>query len=107
MENVKAWAGIVAAVLSIASLIYTWITARSRQNETQIRKQEEKLVEHDRRIQSVESELDHLPNKDEITGLRLAISEVSGRLGRMEESNAGLVRGVRRIEDYLLKKDDK
>jgi len=103
MDDLKSWLGPVATLLAMANLIYTWITARSRVNEAKIDGHDTKLTEHDRRIQRVENELGHLPNKDEVAGLRLAIAEVSGRLGRMEQSNEGLVRAVRRIEDYLMK----
>lgn len=103
MEEVKAWSGIVATFLSIGGLIYTWITAQGRANEEKLDKHGTALVDHDRRIQDLEGELRHLPSKDDLTELKLALSQLDGRLGRIEESGQGTSRAVRRIEEYLHK----
>lgn len=103
MDELKSWAGLLATALSLVALVYSWITARSRTNSEELGRQGEKLTEHDRRIQSVEGELKHIPSKDDISDLRLAVSAMNGQLGRMEEGYSGVSRAVRRIEEYLLK----
>ncbi|OLF81261.1 hypothetical protein AWH62_00880 [Maricaulis sp. W15] len=103
MDEVKGWAGVLATLLSIGSIVYTWLTATGRANGAKLDEHGAALVDHDRRIQAVEAELKHLPTKEDVAEVKLAISELNGRLGRIEESGQGTSRAVRRIEEYLLK----
>ncbi|PYE86897.1 DUF2730 family protein [Phyllobacterium leguminum] len=103
MEELRTWSGPVASLLAIGGIIYTWLTASSKANEGKITDHEEKLIEHDRRIQSLESELKHLPSKDDFNGLLLAVEQVKSGLGRLEESHDGVKAAMRRIEEYLLR----
>ncbi|WP_024324301.1 DUF2730 family protein [Sinorhizobium medicae] len=102
-ETMRIWSGPIASALAVISIIYTWLTARSKANEGKINSHERKLTEHDRRIQALEGEVKHLPDKDEFNELRISIEQVKGGLGRLEESHSGVSRVVRRIEDYLMK----
>ncbi|WP_339745613.1 DUF2730 family protein [uncultured Maricaulis sp.] len=103
MDEVKGWAGVVATLLSIGSIVYTWLSATGQANKAKIRVHGEALIDHDRRIQAIEGELKHLPSKEDVAEVKLALSELGGRLGRIEESGQGTSRAVRRIEEYLLK----
>lgn len=103
MDTLRDWAGVVASILASIGLFYTWLTARSRNNATKISEHERKLIQHDRRIQSAESDIKHRPDHDDITELRRDIAGLSERLGRVETSTAALERVARRIEDYLMK----
>lgn len=97
------WSGPVASLLAVISIVYTWLTARSAANEGKITGHEKKLTEHDRRIQALEAEVQHLPRKDDVHGLQVALEQVKGSLGRLEESHIGVNRAVRRIEEFLMK----
>ncbi|MED5550051.1 MAG: DUF2730 family protein [Pseudomonadota bacterium] len=103
MDEIKGWSGLVATLLSIGGILYTWFTAQGRMNETRISAHADALVEHDRRIQTIEGELKHLPSKEDLSEVKLAIANLAGQFGRMEESGQGTSRAVRRIEEYLLK----
>ncbi|WP_186390375.1 DUF2730 family protein [Stappia sp. TSB10P1A] len=107
IDDIRNWSGPIASLLAIASLIYTWITARSKINEQRLGGHERKLTEHDRRVQKLESEVSHLPRKDDVHELRVALAEVKGSVGRVEESIAGTDRTVRRIEQFLLREPGK
>lgn len=102
IEDFNKWLGAIGAVLGISSMIYTWITARSRANGETIANHERKLIEHDRRIQKVENEVDHLPTKDDFNELALKLEKSNGLLGKIEVEYKGLHEAVRRIEKFLL-----
>lgn len=97
----KDWLSAIATVLAIGGLFYTWLTARSRTNGETIATHERKLTEHDRRIQKVENEVDHLPTKDDFSQLELKLEKTNGLLGKIEVEYKGLHDAVRRIEKYL------
>ncbi|ADZ70104.1 DUF2730 family protein [Polymorphum gilvum] len=102
MQEIKEWLGAVATALSIGAIVYTWLTARSRANSDTINSHERKLREHDRRLQKVENEVDHLPTKDDFNELSLKLERSNGLLGKIEAEYKGLHEAVRRIEKYLL-----
>ena len=70
-------------------------------------KAETKLVEYDRRIQALEGDFKHLPSKDDIHALVLAVEIIKGELGKMGATYDGVNRTVRRIEEYLLEERPK
>ncbi|UES58520.1 DUF2730 family protein [Roseibium aggregatum] len=102
LDDLQKWLGAVGALLGISSMIYTWITARSRINGETIEKHERKLIDHDRRIQKVENEVDHLPTKDDFNELALKLEQSNGLLGKIEVEYKGLHEAVRRIEKFLI-----
>ncbi len=65
---------------------------------------EKTSVNHDRRIQRVEDELKHLPDKDTVVELRLALTELKGTVNTLGETVGSVSRTVHRIDDYLRQK---
>ena len=103
MEFLKDWLGLAALVVSLGGSIYAWITSRSKVNAEHLKDVDAKLTDHASRIQTIENELRHLPAKDDVTELKLALAEIKGTIGRFDESLSGVSRTVRRMEDFLMK----
>jgi hypothetical protein len=82
----------ISTILGIANMIWTWMSKGGA-----------RAADHERRIQAIESELQHLPSKDDITNLRLQLTELNGRMGTFDAELASIARTTRRIEDHLLK----
>ncbi len=77
--------------LGIANTIWAWLSRGSA-----------KTADHERRIQSIEGEMKHLPSKEDVGALKLAVAEVNGKLNTAESELGSVARTVRRIEDHLL-----
>lgn len=116
---------------SIAGAIYTFFASRSKANDQrldEITKRldqvelgitaaghsaaalasiDKSLIDHDRRIQSMEGELKHLPDKDAVNELKLAISDLNGTVKAMDAQLGGLSRSVNNIDGYLRRDDAK
>jgi predicted nucleic acid-binding Zn-ribbon protein len=112
-------------VLPLAGAIYTFFASRSKANDDRLdalTKRLDKaeleltaaghnanalasinttLVDHDRRLMSVENELKHLPSAEHVNDLKLEISKLAGLVGRLEEQMASVSRTTHRIDDYL------
>ncbi|MBP1852699.1 DUF2730 family protein [Rhizobium halophytocola] len=69
-----------------------------------VEQHERTLVDHDRRIQTSENELKHMPNKDQVTDLKLALSDLRGNVGTLTETLGSVSRTVHRIDDWLREK---
>ncbi|WP_428527129.1 DUF2730 family protein [Roseibium sp.] len=101
IEDIKNWLAVFNTAGLIVLGVYGWLTARAKGNSEHLQKVDNKLIEHDRRIQSVESELKHMPDKDDVHDLKLALAELRGTVGRLDESLSGVSRTVRRVEEHL------
>lgn len=102
-EDIKSWLGAAALIISLLTSVYAWLTSGAKANTKRLDSIDNQLTEHDRRIQATESELKHLPDKDDVNDLKLAISELRGTVGRLDENMSGISRTVRRVEGYLTK----
>jgi phage shock protein A len=104
MQTLKDWGYVITALMTIGTFLYAWLTAGSKTNTTQLREVITSIDAMETRLTQIEAEMKHLPDEKALTELKLAISDMKGGLGRMEESMAGLARTTHRVEEYLLKK---
>lgn len=100
---VKEWLGVMALLISVGGFLYAWITSRSKTNSEQLDQLDVRVDELVSRMQAVEQELKHMPDRETIADLRISVEGVKARLSGMEQQATSTAAGVRRIEDYLLK----
>ncbi|NRF09362.1 DUF2730 family protein [Agrobacterium pusense] len=65
---------------------------------------EKKLIEHDRRIQSVESDMKYLPDRESQHRLELALEKVNGRLDTLNETLKPIKANGEALNDLLLER---
>ncbi|SIP88823.1 Protein of unknown function [Rhizobium sp. RU35A] len=73
----------------------------------QVDANEKKLVEHDRRIQAIEGELKHLPDRETAHKLELALANISGRLDTLDERLKPIAATSGRLQEFLLEQAQK
>lgn len=83
------------------------LAADIAKSETEIAGAVEKLVEHDRRIQSIESDLKHLPDRDMAHRLEIGMEKVSGRLDTLDERLKPIDNLSRRLQEFLIEQAGK
>lgn len=103
IADLKDWFGLIAVIISLGTVVYAFLTARSSVNSKRINSLDERVSGHGSRLQDLESEVKHLPNKDMVMDIKLAMEELNGKVGRLEVSLGGFSGTVRRIDDYLMK----
>ncbi|MBB5987417.1 DUF2730 family protein [Sphingobium lignivorans] len=91
-----------AVMLGIINTIAVWMQWGRRELTTKVEGIRETLDEQDGRIQAIESELKHLPSKQDVHDLKISVTEMSGKLGAFDTELGSVGRTVRRIEDHLL-----
>lgn len=102
--------GLVALAVSVLNLIAhirTMMSQGEKKLDERLAKVEAKLVEHDRRIQTVESEMKHLPDRDMAHRLELAVEKMSGRLDTMAETLKPLRATTERMNELLVEQAKK
>ncbi|MCZ7469042.1 DUF2730 domain-containing protein [Agrobacterium sp. O3.4] len=65
---------------------------------------EKKLIEHDRRIQSVESDMKYLPDRESQHRLELALEKVNGRLDTLNETLKPIKANGEAMNELLLER---
>lgn len=95
--QINTWLSIIALGLSIVSLIGQLIRRSGAKTEVH----EKKLIEHDRRIQTVEADMKHVPTKSEAQDLRIAVTRLQGQVEHLDHTMGTLAHTVRRIDDFL------
>ncbi len=99
------WLGALALFISLGTSIHAFFTSGAKQIGAQLKTAEKTLIEHDRRIQTIESDLKHLPDAQDVTEMKLAMSELRGAMNVQAEVMGSVARTVQRLEGYLLEKN--
>lgn len=102
MELMKDWAGFAAIALALLSSVHSWLTSRSQVNSEHLKRVDGNLKDHDRRIQKVESEIEHLPSKDSLHQLDLAMKDLQGDVKQMSANLESVTRTSHRVERFLM-----
>lgn len=96
LEEMKSWSSIALNLIALAGVIKLWINQGEKSLEKdvtsiteRISKAEAKLIEYDRRIQTVEGDMRHMPDRDTAHKLELALAQISGRLDSMDAQIEG------------------
>lgn len=113
-DALKEWFSLVAVIIAVGTSIWNIISSGSKKTagdlvEFQKKDAAEKkaLMEAVQalgaRTQALEIGMEHLPDAKAVYELRLALEQLSGKLGRMEENQLGMSRTVLQVQDFLMK----
>lgn len=114
LEHAKSWLAFMSLLISVGSAIWVFVTSGAKKTATELadykkaeaeekKKLMEAITELGKRTQALESDVKHLPTAKDVMEMNRAISDLSGKIGRMEESQNGMARTVNRVEDFLLR----
>lgn len=90
----KDWLGLIALLISIGTSVVLFVGSGAKKNSARIEELDADLTAHDRRIQKIESDLGHLPDRETIHKLELAIADLSGGLRAMEAQIEGQLKAM-------------
>lgn len=102
LSIVMPWIGAALSILALLSQIKTALSAGERKLDDRLKGAEDTIIHHDRRIQTVESEIKHLPDKDSVHRLQVDMTELKGHVATMAKSSEATERATRRVEEFLL-----
>lgn len=97
--------GLVALALSSLNLIAhvrTMMSQGEKKLEERMTKVEAKLIEHDRRVQTIENEMKHLPDRDSQHRMELQLSDMNGKFTALEERLKPIAAVSIRLQEFML-----
>lgn len=112
---VMPWVVGTNSIFTLGTTIYLLLTSGAKKtatdldaykkaNNEEIAKLLENLIEHERRIQSVEADIRYLPNAQQAHQLELAVERLNGRIGTLDEKLKPIDALARRLQEFLVRK---
>ena len=98
------WLAAANTALTLGVGFYAIMTRGSKDNADELKRLEQRLDKSERDIQSVQNDLKHLPDAQDVTDLKLAVTEMRGTVGIQAEVLSRVDRTVQRLDDYLREK---
>lgn len=102
-------------ILAVANAVYTWWIGRQKDHKAEIEGLRAALTEAERerreagtatelRIAKLENDMRHLPDKELVTDIRLALAKLEGTVGQFGEKLTGVAHIVGVIDESLRNK---
>lgn len=102
-SEVSQYLGLALAIIALLGHAKGYFSSGEKTLTNRVNKAEDKLVEHDRRVQAVENELRHLPDKDTVNKLQVDMTDLKGQITIIARSSEATERATRRVEEFLLR----
>lgn len=106
-SEISQYLGLALAIVALLGHAKGYFSSGEKTLTARMDQSEKKLVEHDRRIQAVESEMKHLPDRDMAHRLELAVEKMSGRLDTMAETLKPIRATTERMNELLVEQAKK
>lgn len=97
LEPLVPWLSVAALIISIGGSVTAFLTAGSKQNAS-------RLSALESRVQDLESELKHLPDRAMVHELQLTLKDIQIEMASIKAATEQSTRTSRRVEEYLLQK---
>ncbi|MBX3580817.1 MAG: DUF2730 family protein [Rhizobiaceae bacterium] len=94
------WVSFAALLISVGASLYTMLTSGAKANQT-------KLTDHDRRIQHLENELKHLPDRDQTHRLEIGLEKLTGQMAMFDERLKPIAAISTRLQEFLIEQGGK
>lgn len=89
MSLITACVALALTTLNLFLGIRSILSEGEKKLDQRLAKAEGKLIEHDRRIQAVENEIKHLPDRDTTHRIEMTMAQIMGRLDAQDATLAG------------------
>lgn len=105
--DMTPYVGLIISLITAAVLLKGIISSGEKRLEERVQKIETKLIGDDRRIQALENDMKHLPDRDMAHRLELGMEKVSGRLDTLDERLKPIDNLSRRLQEFLIEQAGK
>ena len=80
LTAVAAVVGLLLGFINLFTAVRTMLSAGEKKLDERVTKAETKLIDHDRRVQAIESDMKHLPDRETTHRIEMTMSEIMRRL---------------------------
>lgn len=99
---VTAFVALALSTLNLLAAIRNLMSEGEKKMDERLKKAESTLITHDRRIQTVEDGMQHLPTRESQHSIELALRDINGRFAALDEKLKPIAAITERMHDLLL-----
>lgn len=103
---------LASLAIAVGSVIFSWLTSGSKKAQADLDEHKAEMAERhatmdtaldglDRRVQSLESDFKHLPDKEMVHNLQLTMKDLQLEIGSVKSTSEQAARTAQRVEDFL------
>lgn len=96
------WFGLVAVVISVGGTLYAFLSSPSKKNAEAVDDLKGNVTKIEKRLQTVEDEMKHLPDRDSQHRVELALAQMNGRFEALDERLKPIASTSQRLSEFLL-----
>lgn len=115
LDVVKEWSSLAATLISLGTMVYVFLTASAKKTATDLDRYKksngEKLdglltvtASHASRLQALEQELEHLPNKAMVHDVQLTLKDIQIEMASLKALTEQATRTSQRVEGWLVER---
>lgn len=98
----NGWLSLILSVIAVAGVLKGVISSGAKENAADIAKLKTGQLELTTRLQGVEKDINHLPDKDAVQRLQLGIERLDGHLNTMSAQLKPVAAISERLQEVLL-----
>lgn len=105
--EMSQYLGLALAVIALLGHAKGYFSSGEKTLTARVEKAEAKLVEYDRRIQTIEGEMKHLPDREAQHRMELQLAEMNGKFAALEERLRPIAQVSIRLQEFMLEQANK
>lgn len=106
-DTAAEWLTLILSALALGGVVRAALNSTATENAAKIVVLQKDQTEMQRRLQTVENELRHLPDKDVTHRLEMAIADLRNSVVKLEATGEQTARTAARVENFLLERGQK
>lgn len=107
LTPVIPWVSGLISIITLLTLLKNILSSGEKELDVRLKAAETKLIEHDRRIQTIEGEMKHLPDRDAQHRMELQLAEMNGKFAALEERLRPIAQVSIRLQEFMLEQANK
>lgn len=104
LATIMQWVTAALAVIALLGHAKSFFGSGSKENAEAIKTLKRAVEDHERRVQSIEDEMKHLPDRDTAHRLELSMTTLNGRLDTLDERLKPIDAISQRLQEFLLER---
>ena len=105
--SVLPWVSGLISVITLLTLLKNILSSGEKELDVRLKAVEAKLIEQDRRVQTIEGEMKHLPDRDAQHRMELQLAEMNGKFAALEERLRPIAQVSIRLQEFMLEQANK
>lgn len=105
--SVLPWVSGLISIITLLTLLKNILSSGEKELDVRLKAAEAKLIEQDRRLQTIEGEMKHLPDRDAQHRMELQLAEMNGKFAALEERLRPIAQVSIRLQEFMLEQANK